>query len=408
MSSTRRTPSFSVRGVVAAVYAPSLLYGIGQGAVIPVIALSARDLGASVGTASLIVGLVGIGQILGDLPAGSLTGRVGERRAMVTAAGIVCVALAGCALATQVWMLGIAIACTGVAAAVWNLARQAYLTEVVPFEMRARALATLGGTQRIGTFVGPFVGAGVMHWLGTDGAYWVHLVAAAGAGVLLVALGDRSRRARGEQAGRTAPPPGRHQPVRPVIREHWHVLRSLGLATMLVGAVRVSRRVVIPLWAEHVGLDATTTSLIFGVAGACDMVLFYPAGKVMDRVGRVWVAVPSMVVLAAALLLLPLTTGAASLTGVAVLMGIGNGMGSGMIMTLGSDVSPADGRATFLGVWRLCSDTGSGAGPLLISGVSVVASLGIAVLAMGVIGLAAAGALARWIPRQVPRQVPRS
>ncbi|MEK8227717.1 hypothetical protein NKG05_18850 [Oerskovia sp. M15] len=37
--------------------------------------------------------------------------------------------------------------------------------------------------------------------------------------------------------------------------------------------------------------------MIFGLSGAVDMLLFYPAGKIMDRMGRLWVAVPCMVVL---------------------------------------------------------------------------------------------------------------
>ena len=44
--------------------------------------------------------------------------------------------------------------------------------------LRARALATLGGTTRIGLFVGPFLSTGVMQFMGTDGAYWLHLAAA--------------------------------------------------------------------------------------------------------------------------------------------------------------------------------------------------------------------------------------
>ena len=44
----------------------------------------------------------------------------------------------------------------------FSLARQAYLTEAVPIRMRARALSTLGGTFRIGCFIGPFVGAALV------------------------------------------------------------------------------------------------------------------------------------------------------------------------------------------------------------------------------------------------------
>jgi hypothetical protein len=46
----------------------------------------------------------------------------------------------------------------------------------------------------------------------------------------------------------------------------------------------------------------------------------------MDRVGRSWVAVPSMVVLGIAHMLLPLTGSVGPLTAIAMLMGLGNGM----------------------------------------------------------------------------------
>jgi MFS family permease len=175
-------------------------------------------------------------------------------------------------------------------------------------------------------------------------------------------------------------------------------LRTLGMGALLVGAVRASRQVVIPLWAQHIGLDAETTSLVFGLSGAVDMLLFYPAGSVMDRFGRKWVAVPSMIVLGLAHVLLPLTHGVVTLTAVALLMGIGNGLGAGVIMTLGADASPLVGRAQFLGAFRLCADAGVGAGPFLIAAVTAISALGPAVLVMGVTGWAAAAAMSRWIP----------
>ena len=65
----------------------------------------------------------------------------------------------------------------GMAAAVFSLARQSYLTEAVPFHYRARALSTLGGVMRIGLFIGPFLGAAVIPFAGLAGAYGVGVVA---------------------------------------------------------------------------------------------------------------------------------------------------------------------------------------------------------------------------------------
>lgn len=381
----------SLWSIGPSVYLPSLLFGIGQGAIAPVVALSARELGASVAMASLVVAVMGVGRIAGDLPAGMLAVRIGEHRAMLLATLVAFTALVLCVAATTVWMLAIGIVLTGVAASVWGLARHAYLTEAIPYALRARALSTLGGTQRIGMFIGPFVGAAVMRWVGTDGGYWVHIVAAVLAAGLLMLLPRLPSHAASE--------PRKLDSTAQVMRRHLPVLRTLGMGALLVDATRASRQVVIPLWAESIGLDPAATSLIFGLSGAVDMLLFYPAGMAMDRIGRRWVVVSSMVVLGVAHLFLPLAQTAGTLTAVALVMGLGNGMGSGTLMTIGSDLSPAASRATFLGAWRLCADLGHGVGPVVISTVAAATALAPAVLTMGAVAGLAAVVMGYWIPR---------
>lgn len=384
-------PTVTLRSVAPTVYLPSLLYGIGQGAIAPVLPLVARDLGASVGEASMVVAMLAVGLVLGDLPAGWLAGRLGERRAMIVATGVVLVALVGCLLAPSVWVLGIGVTLIGAANSVWMLARISYLTEVMPLRMRARAMSTLGGTMRIGMFAGPFLTAALTSPLGLDAGFWIHIGAAAIAGLALLTLPEVDH-------PRAAPSSSHRSSIPAVVRRHARILRTLGFAATLVGAARASRQVVLPLWADHLGLDAGTIALIFGISGGVDMLLFYPAGKVMDRFGRRWVAVPSMVTLGLSLLLLPLTHGVGTLTAVAVLMGFGNGIGSGIIMTLGADVSPAVDRAAFLGAWRLCHDVGNGIGPVTITLVTAVGALGPAIAAVGGIAWLGALALWRWIP----------
>jgi MFS family permease len=91
-----------------------------------------------------------------------------------------------------------------------------------------------------------------------------------------------------------------------------------------------------------------------------------------------------------------------SFTVVAMLMGFGNGIGSGILMTLGADVAPPAIRSKFLGVWRLCADSGSAGGPLIVSAAAGLGSLALGISAMGVTGVVAAAALLRWVPRYSP------
>lgn len=381
---------FLSRAAVLGVYLPALVFELGMGAIVPVVAVRAVELGADLATAGVLAALLGVGQLLADIPAGALASRVGDRNAMLLASGVAVVAFAGCALADRVALLAVAALCVGATNAVFMLARQAYVTGITPVVYRARALSTLGGVGRIGVFLGPFLGAVVMHLTATPGAFWLAVVTTVVAVGVLLAVPD-------------VEPPGARTRVRAsvasVVRDHRHVLATLGTAVLLVGAVRGARQSVVPLWGEHLGLAPATTSVVYGVAGALDVLLFYPAGRVMDRRGRLAVAIPSMLVMACALLLLPTTTTVAGLAAVAMLLGAGNGVSSGLLMTLGSDVAPPDRRAAFLGAWRLLQDSGNAAGPLVVSAGAAAGSLGAGILATGGLAVVAAGALARTVPR---------
>lgn len=401
--SAERPEAVSWQRVILPAYGPTVLVATGYGAILPLVALSARALGASVGTAALIVALNGIGQLIGDLPAGALAARIGERRALIAACLVDSAGLLGAFLARSLLLLAAAVLVTGLAGAVFSLARQAYLTEAIPVRMRARALSTLGGTFRIGSFVGPFVGAAIVTRWSIGSAYGFAAAMSLSAALLTAALPDITAHGRARR-GRDGT---RHRGVFSVLVEHRRVLRTLGVGVLLISAARATRSSIVPLWAQSQGIDAATTSLIFGISAGVDMLLFYPGGVIMDRFGRVWVAVPSMVVLGLGFLLLPLTSGPLTVGLVAALMGLGNGISAGIVMTLGADASPRDARTQFLGGWRLCSDLGNALGPLVISAVSLFAPLTVAALSMGVITWLGTGWLGRWVPAYAPAPRPR-
>ncbi|WP_045729460.1 MFS transporter [Pseudarthrobacter chlorophenolicus] len=398
MTSPGGSEPFNLRSIAVAAFGPTLLFGLGQGAILPVVALTARDLGATVAVAALIVTLMGLGSWFFNLPASLVTLKFGERWSIVGASVAAGLALAAAGLSSLapngLVLLAVAMTVVGMSGSVFGLARQKYLTEAVPVEFRARALSTLGGVNRIGVFIGPFLGAAVMQFGGINGAYWVGVVAMAAAALLSLTIPDLAAPDATDGGN-----PGPQPTLRSVAVSHAGVFLSVGIGILLLSALRSSRQVVIPLWADHLGMDATSASLIYGLSGAIDMLVFYPAGKLMDRKGRQFVAVPSTLLMGAALVLIPLTGSFTGLLLASLLIGFGNGISSGLVMTLGADFSPDRGRGQFLGLWRFMADAGSTGGPLLLSGVTAAASLGVGISATGILGFAAAAVFAVVIPR---------
>ena len=389
---------FSLRSIAVSAFGPSLLFGLGEGAILPVIPLSARSMGGSVSMAALVVTLIGIGSLISNIPASLITMHRGERWAIVAAAVWCAIAMALCAWTDHLGLFALGAFMIGMSQAVFSLARQSYLTEAVPAEFRARAMSTLGGAMRVGLFVGPFIAAAAIHQWGIAGAYVVGVVALLVAAAVAARIPDLESTAASEPA--EGDPLAASTPtLRSTVRDHSRLFITLGIGVMLVSAVRASRQAVIPLWADHLALAPSVAALIYGLAGGVEMLVFYPAGKVMDQKGRRWVAVPSMLIMGVPLLLLPFTHSALTLMFAAAVIGFGNGIGSGMVMTLGADHSPRLGRAHFLGVWRLMSDIGSSCGPALLSFLAATLSLGAGIAVTGLIAFAAAAQLAYWIPR---------
>ena len=380
-------------------YGPTLLSSVGFGAVSALVPLTALHLGAGVATAALVVGLVGAGQLVADLPAGWVADRIGEKRAIVAACLVDAVALMVAFLAPSVAVFGLAIFVIGMSGGVFGLARQTYLTEVVPVRYRARALSTLGGTFRVGGLVGPLAGAAIVQVYGLAAAYVFAAAMATLAAVVTLALPDLPSDVHRRRTADGGPTLGQ------VLRRHARTLVTLGVGALAIMLIRSARAAILPLWAEANGLTPAATNLVYAVSMAFDVALFFLGGSLMDKFGRLAVSAPAMVVMGIGMLVLPLTHTPWTIVAVAALLGLGNGISSGVVMTLGSDASPAVGRTKFLAGWRLVADTGNAVGPLVISAVAAFASLAAASVALGGVALAGAALLVRVVPphRRVSR-----
>lgn len=403
---------FSLKTVAITAFLPTLLFAIGESAVIPLIPIVASGLGASLPVAGLIGAMAMVGRLIGNIPSGWIVSRFGERNAMIGAASIASGGALVSVASDSYWVLALGVLLTGLATAVFALARHSFLTTFVPIHYRARALSTLGGIFRAGSLIGPFIAAGVITLtLNAQSVLWIFAACSiATIGVLFV-LPDPSTIVGVRSAGtrQAVPTKSRRMASPGLFRTIWQervVLARLGSASALIGAMRATRLVVLPLWAVSIGISEPNIALIIGIAGAIDFSLFYVGGHIMDRYGRVWGALPSMIGLGLGFIILSVSHDLPAnvfwFITIAMLLGVANSLGSGLLLTLGSDLAPTRDPTPFLGAWRFVSDFGAAAAPLAVSGIAAVASLMIATGFMGCLGLVGALLLGRYIPRFLP------
>lgn len=385
----REQQTFKLSSLTLSVYLPTLLFSIGEGAVLPIIPLFARGRGASVAAAAFVVAMRGLGTMLFDMPSGVVVSRFGDKGAMVAGTALVAVVAIGASLSRSILVLAVLILVMGGGWAFWQVARLAYVSEVTPLRQRGRALSLLGGVSRAGTFIGPILGGFLGRHYGLESAFYAQAAMGVAASALMFNVvrktsSSEEPRERGLGGYLVA-----------TVVEHRRVFLSAGLAVVALQMVRQCRDVFLPLWGDSIGLNVAQIGLIYGVSSFIDTAMFYPVGYVMDRWGRKWAGVPSLITLSLGLLILPVTTGLYGFIFVAMLTGIGNGLGPGIVMTLGADFAPEGRRGEFLGVWRFMGDVGTAGGPLAASIIAGVASLALAATVTAAFGFT--GAALMWL-----------
>ena len=75
---------------------------------------------------------------------------------------------------------------------------------------------------------------------------------------------------------------------------------------------------------------------------------------------------------------------------VAIIVSIGNGTGAGINMTLSTDFAPQERTVEFLALWRIITDLGGAASPMIIGFVSATVSVAAAAPLVGLVGFAGA------------------
>ena len=387
-----------------AVYVPTFILAFCQGMLALLLPVYVIGLGLSYSLIGLVLAGYGIGTLIGDLPAGVIQDRIGNRLSMtigICIMGLGMLALSQSERFVTLVLCGISI---GAGAALWNVSRHAYLANNTLNSSRGRAISIFGGVNRIGMFAGPITGGYLSAEAGMQTAFFFCGVVALLALIfpLLFVRDGQAELPPGQQASMARS----YRHLFSYLRRNGWVLTPAGFGMICAQTIRAGRQTIIPLYAASIlGLDVKQIGLVMGVAAAVDMSMFYPAGYVMDRFGRKFAYVPSFLLQALGMALIPLTGSFAALLAATSLIGFGNGLGSGTMLTLGADLAPpkGEGMGAFLGLWRLIGDTGHTSAPIIVGTIADALSLVPSVYVIAIIGLGAGSILGLFVPETLKK-----
>jgi MFS family permease len=348
------------RSNFAVVYLPSFFFELGLSVIMPIIPLVALEFGALEFEAALMTFLLFVGQVVGDIPAGTMATLIGEKKMMLIGVSASIIIYIIAMFNSSALILGVLMFFLGMINAIFLLARQSYLTAVTPETHRGRAMSALGAVHRIGALIGPFLGAGIVFFFGSRGAFGLALGFTVINALLLLWIPD-IKTPKDENA--------MYRHSSEILRDSYRMFFTLGIGAMMVGAVRTIYRTAMPLWCNALGFSDSLTSLLYGFGGLIDVLAIYPAAKLIDFRGRLAAGLPALTVTTIAFIALPFTHDLWSALIVIALFGLGNGFSTGIVMVYGADLAPPAYRAKFLGIWRLITDAGQAIGPLGFSGV---------------------------------------
>ena len=387
------TENFKKRSLALPVYLPSLLFEAALSSLLPIFPATATEYGVDLAAAGAVTAAAMLGTLLFELPASTIVNRLGERTSMIVATVIAAIFGFLGFLNLGYWPLLFIAMGFGAMFSLFGLSRHSLLAAQVPVSHRAKAMSLLGGSFRGGAALGPILGSLAVAQFGTEAAY---LVASALCLVAMLAVTSVPKNRL------QSPTSGQHGNVWAVAKRERAKLLTLGMASAIISAGRTIRMIGLPLLAIQLGIDPATASLIFGVTGVIDFALFYASGLIMNRWGKFWSSVPTLLALGVSYLFAFMVTDLNTFWILASLTALANAASAGINMVLGADLAPDGARSEFLAAFRMLTSGGVVLAPLMITTLTALIALPAALAITGLLNFYGAFLFWKYLPIHAP------
>jgi MFS family permease len=226
--------------------------------------------------------------------------------------------------------------------------RDALIADLAPPALRGASFGLRQALDTVGGFGGPLLALAAMAWFSGNfqSAFWVAVVPAAIAVLLLVLAVDEPARKAAPAAGK----PRLHwRDVRRLPRRFWMVVAIASLLTL----ARFSEAFLV-LRAQNVGLSVGQAPWVMVVMSLVYALVAYPAGAAADRGHGPRLLVVGVALLVASDLVLAAASSATLVFVGAALWGLHMGLTQGLLSALVAATAPSDMVGSAFGAFNLC------------------------------------------------------
>jgi len=322
--------------------------------------IMAQDLDPSGVLVGMVISAWFLSRIFLELPAGMLSDRIGRRRLLIFGIGFSSFGPILCAFATNIYMLILGRAIWGLGTAFYFMNNTALLMDILPVNVRGRALGFFQGLEFVGSFMGAPIGAFLTLYMSFSQVFYFTLM------LTLVSLmiawrssSVKETETRGSVRSRV--------PLREVFRS----LTNWGIVVVCLSnflRMFITQGVFQTIFQLFLNEDLLFSIEVIGlilsarIAGQAASIIF--AGILSDRVGRRPILIVGYVISASAFYAFTLTSDFGAMLVIALLQGIGEGFGLTTLIALLTDLSPPNIRGGVVGMFRTFQDLGGFTGPI--------------------------------------------
>ncbi|RNF00655.1 transporter [Trypanosoma rangeli] len=354
-----------VREWARPLHIPNILQSSTNGVRSALVPVFARRLGLTDSQVGFIIGSAGIVKVLLDVAFGFAASLHGTRVIMIAGmllnvlGSIVAMFAFYSALLTASMLWGAGVGC-------FFVARQFFVARAVPRSIRGRLMSLVGGFTRWCVVLGPAIAGLMIDFVS------VRLAAFSIAPISLtcayiVATNEKIRAVDEEiSEGREDHNISKELSLMVVaLQKYWDIIIRIGVYSFNLVCLRQGRSMLLALAAINMGLSASMVGLVLGSSYVVDATLFFLGGYIVDKFGEIYTTIPTSVNLGVAFLVLAHANTLATLLLSAVLFGVADSTGCGILMILTAEHSPPSGGASFMGLMGTVQDLGQVVGPMV-------------------------------------------